>query len=73
MSLKDEIWREICSKDNGDSFLDIGLKSASGIDVVELRRILFELEEEKRIVIKRVNQNNNDARFPLYITRCSQK
>lgn len=65
MTIKDLIYEEIKNSEC-DYILDISLKSAKKLNAEERRKILFELENEGKVIIKHSRQIH-DKYFPLMI------
>ena len=74
MTIKEEIYNEIKKYESQygleHGLLDISIKSAKDLDASTRRRVIFELEREKKVVLRHL-MTNNDARFPLTIIDCN--
>ena len=68
---KNEILKELQSKDLDNGWMDTNLKSTKNLSTAQRRNLIFELEREGKIVIKRT-PNINDDNFPIIIINCSK-
>ena len=74
MTIKEEIYNEIKKYESQygleHGLLDISIKCAKDLDASTRRKIIFELEREKKVVLRHL-MTNHDARFPLTIIDCN--
>lgn len=71
-ALKAAILKELQNKDLSNGLFDTRLESTKGVATDIRRKLLFELEQEDKIVIKKLPRNN-DSEFPLIIISCLNK
>lgn len=72
MNIKDKILEELQNVNLDNGYYDTNLSIAKSLDKNKRRQLIFELEEEGKIKIKKTNKLY-DADFPLIITYCIKK
>lgn len=72
MNIKDKILEELQNVNLDNGYYDTNLSIAKSLDKNKRRQLIFELEEEGKIKIKKTNKLY-DADFPLIITYCTKK
>lgn len=72
MNIKDKILEELQNVNLDNGYYDTNLSIAKSLDKNKRRKLIFELEEEGKIKIKKTNKLY-DADFPLIIIHCIKK